>query len=224
MRLCLAVTSWFHKPCRQLDDRFFVMDSCFAHTLKKYKWSTCWRKCWILFSIKQKHTSDFEHRFKWALFLCKDNPCTWQVQDVQFYHTSDLFVFFFKSELLTVNDQSCFCFRKVVGFSHFVGYAGDVAFQPKAWKTQIHHLPLQAITSLNCGADNLFKNDVVYVATQDTQKTLWNQIWVARASGLRHRSLCRDPIPIPDLNCILNCLQDWFGSDVQKQNKQKNNK
>lgn len=132
--------------------------------------------------------------------------------------------FFFKSELLTVNDQSCFCFRKVVGFSHFVGYAGDVAFQPKAWKTQIHHLPLQAITSLNCGADNLFKNDVVYVAMQDTQKTLWNQIWVARASGLRHRSLCRDPIPIPDLNCILNCLQDWFGSDVQKQNKQKNNK
>lgn len=62
-------------------------------------------------------------------------------------------------------------------------YAGDVAFQPKAWKTQIHHLPLQAITSLNCGADNLFKNDVVYVGTQDTQKTLWNQIWVARASG-----------------------------------------
>lgn len=96
MRLCLAVTSWFHKPCRQLDDRFFVMDSCFAHTLKKYKWSTCWRKCWILFSIKQKHTSDFEHRFKWALLLCKDNPCTWQVQDVQFYHTSDLFGFFFQ--------------------------------------------------------------------------------------------------------------------------------
>ena len=159
-RLCLAVTSWFHKLCRQLVTYF----CWFSHTLKKHKCSTF--VFTLIFCVLKEMLNSFFNQTKtqlrlWAHVLSEHLSFAKIIHAVLPHIRFVLF--YFKSELLIISDQSCFCFQKSTGLAvapvkllaSVTSYAGDVAFQPKAWKMKIHHLLLRGIKPSNRGADSL---------------------------------------------------------------------